>query len=192
MSNIDLERVIESEKKTIAISAEYKDIAILDMGGGGEGIIGKLYGKNVIAIDRSMDELNETNNESIKIAMDACDMKFVQNQFELATSFFTLMYMGEDEKAKVISEVYRVLKPEGVFEIWDTVLPKYDKGKKDIYILQLDIILPSETIHTGYGVFMNSFGQDDKSILAKLNEQGFKILLADIQPNGLFHIKCCK
>ena len=33
--------------------------SVLDIGGGGEGIIGRLYGKNVTAIDIRQEELDE-------------------------------------------------------------------------------------------------------------------------------------
>ncbi|MDH5201498.1 MAG: hypothetical protein OEW93_11465, partial [Candidatus Bathyarchaeota archaeon] len=47
---------------------------ILDIGGGGEGIIGKLNGRQVVSIDLSAGELEETDNESLKIVMDATDL----------------------------------------------------------------------------------------------------------------------
>jgi hypothetical protein len=46
---------------------------ILDIGGGGEGIIGKLNGTQVVAIDTSERELAETKNEALKVVMDATD-----------------------------------------------------------------------------------------------------------------------
>ena len=48
-----------------------KSLRFLDIGGGGEGIIGKLYGANVVAIDTRADELYETSNDALKIEMDA-------------------------------------------------------------------------------------------------------------------------
>jgi len=38
---------------------------ILEIGGGGEGIIGGLKGKQVIAIDRNEEKLEETKNEAL-------------------------------------------------------------------------------------------------------------------------------
>ena len=66
---------------------------ILDIGGGGEGIIGRLNGREVVAIDLSSEELEETENDALKIVMDATDLRFVPSTFAAATSFFTLLYV---------------------------------------------------------------------------------------------------
>ncbi|MFX1255363.1 MAG: hypothetical protein ACFFCZ_27420 [Promethearchaeota archaeon] len=50
-------------------------------------IIDKLNSRNVIAIDQSYKELEETENESRKILMDATDLKFLALSFEVAMSF---------------------------------------------------------------------------------------------------------
>lgn len=192
MSQINPKRFLESGKKHIILKEEYKNMLILDVGGGGEGVIGSLYGRNVIAIDRKLEELNETNNDSIKIIMDACDLKFTDNQFDVATLFYTLMYMNEKETLECISEVKRVLKPGGIFEIWDTYIPSYDGGDKDIFVLRLEINLPQETIDTGYGVFMSEKEQKLSNIKDVLIENGFKIKECNQYDNGLFNIKCEK
>ena len=44
---------------------------ILDIGGGGEGVIGKLHGKDVVAIDLKKEELLEAADGPLKIIMDA-------------------------------------------------------------------------------------------------------------------------
>src|SRR5512136_2785483 len=66
-----------TEMKTIVMKPVRTDGFILDVGGGGEGIIGKLNGKQVVSIDTSEEELEETKNESLKIVMDATDLKFI-------------------------------------------------------------------------------------------------------------------
>jgi len=49
---------------------------ILDIGGGGEGVIGQIKGKDVIAIDISKEELEETPDGPLKIVMDARELQF--------------------------------------------------------------------------------------------------------------------
>ena len=88
---------------------------ILDIGGGGEGIIGKLNGRQVVAIDIHEQELAETDDEALKIVMDATDLKFMPETFEAATSFFTMLYMDPETQEKAFSEVHRVLKGGGLF-----------------------------------------------------------------------------
>lgn len=83
---------------------------ILDLGGGEEGIIGKLNGNQVISIDKKIEELEEINNDSVKIVMDSCDLKFLSSSFDTVTSFFALMYIEDQYLPKIFSEAFRVLK----------------------------------------------------------------------------------
>lgn len=45
--------------------------SILDVGGGGEGVIGRLYGQSVTAIDNCREELDEAPCGCRKLVMDA-------------------------------------------------------------------------------------------------------------------------
>lgn len=76
-----------------------------------EGIIGKLNGRNAISIDLSF--LTRQDSDSLKILMDASDLKFLSCQFEVAAAFFTFMYIENDNHWKVFREVHRVLKGLG-------------------------------------------------------------------------------
>ncbi|MDI6638051.1 MAG: class I SAM-dependent methyltransferase [Bacillota bacterium] len=80
---------------------------ILDIGGGGESIIGKLKGNRVIVIDLKRDDLLEATNDALKIVMDARDMRFVEESFWRVTSSFTLMYVEPSDVAKVFRDAYR-------------------------------------------------------------------------------------
>jgi len=141
-----------------------KSLRFLDIGGGGEGIIGKLYGSNVVAIDKRADELYETSNNSLKIVMDAAQMGFLDNSFDVVSIFFTLLYMPADVKKAVLQESHRVLKDGGVLEIWDVFVPKYEQGEKDIFVADMEIVLPEETIKTQYGSAMSNAAQTDTQI----------------------------
>ena len=66
---------------------------ILDIGGGGEGVIGLLKGGQVIAIDISKRELEQAPDGPLKIVMDAAELKFLDSSFPVATFFYTLMYI---------------------------------------------------------------------------------------------------
>ena len=82
---------------------------ILDIGGGGEGIIGRLYTNHVISIDNRQDELDEAPDFCNKILMDATNLNFKENSFDVVTFFYSLMYMNEETKKKAIFESFRVL-----------------------------------------------------------------------------------
>ena len=64
---------------------------ILDIGGGGEGVIGRLKGQDVIAIDQRQEELEDAAEGPLKIVMDARELKFLNESFTTVTAFFSLM-----------------------------------------------------------------------------------------------------
>lgn len=144
----------ETEKQFIDISSVNFSGRILDVGGGGEGVISRKAGDIVVAIDRREEELIETPDVGLKIIMDACNLKFLSNSFENITAFYTLMYMNEQEVQLFLQEAYRVLKAGGLLWIWDSTLPSH--AAADIFVAQLDIKLSDELhISTGYGVAWN-------------------------------------
>ncbi len=124
---------------------------ILDIGGGGEGIIGKLNGKQVVAIDTRERELEETENEALKIVMDATDLKFLPKSFSLCTAFFSLMYIPKDKHFVVFQEIYKTLTENGRFMLWDVRIPKVKEEYKE-FIVPLRIQMFDEIVETGYGV----------------------------------------
>ena len=65
---------------------------ILDIGGGGEGVIGRLYTNQVVAIDIRQDELDEAPPGFEKILMDATHLKFSDNSFDHVTSFYLTLW----------------------------------------------------------------------------------------------------
>ena len=69
---------------------------ILDIGGGGEGVIGQLMGTQVVAIDRSAAELEEAAPGPLKIVMDASELRFLDASFSAGTAFFCLMYIRDE------------------------------------------------------------------------------------------------
>jgi ubiquinone/menaquinone biosynthesis C-methylase UbiE len=161
---------------------------ILDIGGGGEGVVGKLNGKGVVAIDLYPSELEETENEALKIVMDATDMKFVASSFEVATSFFTLLYVEREKQEKVFSEVHRVLKEKGVFLIWDVRIPVRVEGKP-FFMVRLEIELPDETVSTGYGVRLAQ--QDVEHFKELAARTGFDVV-GEWEKGEIFHLELVK
>jgi len=77
-----------TKTQTVKLSPIETDGFILDIGGGGEGIVGKLNGGQVVAIDISKRELLETQNEALKVIMDATELKFLPKSIDVCTSFF--------------------------------------------------------------------------------------------------------
>lgn len=175
------ERMYVVENQKITIEKDILGERILDIGGGGEGIIGLCYGNRVIAIDPRKDELEEASEGPLKIIMDARELSFLENSFDAVTSFFTLMYINNDDHKKVFNEIHRVLKDNGVFIIWDAKIPEYDGGTKDIFVIQLEIDTPVKTIKTGYGISRKDKNQDIEYFTSIGQEIGFKIIKEELE-----------
>lgn len=126
---------------------------VLDVGGGGEGIIGRMKPAQVVAIDLYKRELLESPPGPLKIIMDATDLKFLDGSFATVTAFYSLMYMKPETQAKVFAEVHRVLKPGGRWLIWEAVIPaSLDPSTKGV-VFRFTFQLPRENVTTGYGTF---------------------------------------
>jgi len=164
---------------------------VLDIGGGGEGFIGNIYGNHAVAIDIREDELLETDNDALKIVMDAKDMSFVDNSFDTVTLFYSLMYMKESIKEAVLKEAYRVMSNGGFLYIWDNEIPKYEGGSKDVYVSQLHVTYNNQLTTTGYGIGLDDQGQSMNHIIKALKTAGFKNIQESVV-NEHFKIKCRK
>jgi ubiquinone/menaquinone biosynthesis C-methylase UbiE len=124
---------------------------ILDIGGGGEGIIGLLKHQQVVAIDPSESELIGAPRGPLKIVMDAADMKFTDGSFDTATAFFSLMYMPPKTQQRVFAETHRILRPGGRFLIWDATIPTALDDRTEFVVFLFHFKLPRQTVTTGYG-----------------------------------------
>lgn len=192
--SIDTNKILETERITVTIVPKNlgDNERILDIGAGGEGIISKIYKEKVVAIDNRLDELNEIiETLSLKIVMDATKLDFINNQFERATAFFSFMYMSDLEIKSAVREVYRVLKDNGVFEIWDIEMPSISDTEKDTFIAQLDIKYEDKAVTTGYGVQLK-VEHNSSYISDLLIKSGFKIEQLVLNENGSFYIEVKK
>jgi len=108
--------------------------------------------------------------------MDATDLKFLDKSFYTVTSFFTLLYIPNKEKLdKIFSEIYRVLKSQGEFLIWDVIfeIPKNTSKKQIATYLKVD--MPDGTlIDTGYGTRMHA--QDISDFLELAKQHNFQVI----------------
>jgi ubiquinone/menaquinone biosynthesis C-methylase UbiE len=150
---------------------------ILDIGGGGEGIIGQFKGSNVVSIDFRKSELDEAleagDIESLKIIMDAKDLKFLDSTFDTITAFFSIMYMPKNDHKTIFKEVFRVLKEGGEFLIWDPIIPKKKDKKNELFAILMKVQVKNKEIITGYGTRWNK--EQDISYFIELTQKiGFK------------------
>lgn len=141
---------------------------ILDLGGGGEGIIGRVYGPQVIAIDTRQEELDEAPDGFEKQVMDARSLSFEDASFDHVTSFYTMMYISSSDHEQVLREARRVLRPGGSLHIWDAEIITARP-----FVIELDIDADGMPIHTGYGIYDEDAAQDAQSFEALCRRVGF-------------------
>lgn len=147
---------------------------ILDIGGGGEGVIGRLKGKQVVAIDPSRQELESAPEGPLKVIMDGLALKFLDNTFETATCFFTLMYLDPADRPRLFREVYRVLQAGGRFLVWDVILPPRSDLEKEVAAFLFLFKLPHEEVEAGYGARWYEQGFPMQAYIEMANEAGFE------------------
>lgn len=122
---------------------------ILDVGGGGEGVIGRLYPRQVVAIDHDEDELMDAPGDFERLLMDATKLTFPDAFFDAATFFYSLMFMTADEQRAALAEAARVLRPGGRLCVWDCA---FDRAYPEPFSVNLTIDLDGEILHTTYGI----------------------------------------
>jgi len=154
---------------------------ILDIGGGGEGIIGQMKPTQVVAVDLSRRELEEAPAGPLKIVMDATDLKFLDASFETATAFFSLMYMRPEVQQRVFAEVFRVLARGGRWIIWDAVIPRALENDTRGPVFRFRFQLPGKVVQTGYGTFWPEKPMDLNYYRRLASETGFEIARAEQQ-----------
>ena len=167
---------------------------VLDIGGGGEGVIGRLKPSQVVAIDLYKRELEESPAGPLKIVMDATDLKFLDASFDTVTAFYSLMYMRAEIQKKVFAEAARVLKTGGRWLIWDAVIPAAVDSDTKGPVFYFEFKLPRETVRTGYGTFWPPQPMDVAWYQALASEAGLKVASAKEQPGAFrtFHMELRK
>lgn len=168
---------------TIVLSRELTG-DILDLGGGGEGVIGRIYAGQVTAIDVSREELDEAPGACRKLVMDATAMTFPDASFDHVTSFYTLMYMTQEQQRLALLETARVLRPGGMLHIWDAAFPA---PYPESFLAELDIDAAGMPIRTTYGVIKLD-GQSSDSIAALAADAGL-VPAGRVEKAGHFRLR---
>lgn len=157
---------------------------ILDIGGGGEGVIGRLYGQNVTAIDNSQEELDEAPDTCTKVWMNAAALSFEDESFDHVTFFFSLMYMDGETQQEAIKEAARVVRKGGSVSIWDAEI---SSAYPNPFLLDLCIDMDGTVIDTTYGIVKRNAAQNAETFLSLCDACGL-VLISKERYGSLFSL----
>jgi ubiquinone/menaquinone biosynthesis C-methylase UbiE len=160
---------------------------ILDLGGGGAGVIGQLRGQQVTAVDLRQDELDESPPGPIKVVADARALPFPDGSFDAATAFFFLMYVAPADRGAVLKEAHRVLRPGGTLHVWDVAIPARTERTRRLFVVPVRAVLPHQTIRTAYGVPWKDREMSGDGIAQLARSVGFTVT-ALAQQGETFHL----
>jgi ubiquinone/menaquinone biosynthesis C-methylase UbiE len=144
---------IETSEQKIFLEHLGGEGLILDVGGGGEGLVSRIEGDRVCAVDIRLSEIREAQiheHSSNWFVADGRDLCFKDEVFDIVTLWFSLGYMSDwDIKHTVLEETYRVLKKNGRLSIMASQIPESCTS----VIFWGTFTLPDGVVSkTGYGV----------------------------------------
>jgi len=148
---------------------------ILDIGGGDEGLVSRIEGSKVCAVDIRLSEIREAQiygPPANWFVADGRNLCFQNDVFDVVTLWFSLGYMSDWAiKQSVLIEAHRVLDKKGKLWILASTIPKSCKR----FIFWGHFTLPDGSIsQTGYGV-RGGQGQTLDRIADLLESTGLKI-----------------
>lgn len=148
--------------------------SILDIGGGGDGIIGGIYGVDVTAIDLREEELAEMNPAfpCRRMVMDASDLSFEDASFDNVTAFYSFMFIDKEKHAPTVREALRVLRPGGLLHIWDAAIP----DTEDVVIVEVEVDAAGRIYTPTYGIRKPSPFQDAPYLRRLCESAGFHLV----------------
>ena len=186
-----VESEIETAIQKIGLSELHSDGPILDIGGGGEGLVSRIGGVKVCAVDIRLSEIREAQIHGPPanwFVGDGQALSFQDGAFDMVTLWFSLGYMSDwSIKTNVLQEAHRVLGEKGKLSILDSKVPK----SCERLTFWGHFTLPDGTVsQTGYGV---RGGQDQTldRMTKLLGSTGFKIQSQE-DNDAWFKIKAIK
>ena len=173
-----------SRKPEGKVFLERLEGSVVDIGAGGEGMIAKTCGKETVCVDISKREIGEARSRGAVanwVLCDACSMPFRNGTFDVATFFFSLMYIKTFErKHAAMVEAKRVLKSDGLLYLWDAAI----REKPDLNVVFVEANLPDgERIYTGYGVRGKNKEQTLELVSKLALEAGFTVTKTEAHNN---------
>lgn len=152
---------------------------VLDVGGGGEGLVSRIATERVCAVDIKFSEVLEAriyDPSSNWFVSDAQHLPFRNDLFDLVTFWFSLMFMRDDDtKRRALREAFRVLRHGGLLHIMASNI----SGDIDPFFFRAIFTLPDGTLSKiGYGV-RGGQEQTVTKMSMFVDEIGFEVELAE-------------
>ncbi|MFW9789448.1 MAG: class I SAM-dependent methyltransferase, partial [Candidatus Thorarchaeota archaeon] len=124
----ETENHIETDEQRIMLEQLEGEGLILDIGGGGEGLVSRIEGDRVCALDIRLSEIREAQihgQSSNWFVADGRNLCFKDETFDVVTLWFSLGYMSDwSTKKKVIEAAFRTLKRTGRISIMASRIPE--------------------------------------------------------------------
>ena len=172
----------ETPLQEIRLDRFPSDGLIIDVGGGGEGLLSRLEKDRVCVVDISLNKIREAQIYGALAqwaVSDGRNLCFRTGSFDIATLWFSLGYMRDwSTKGLVMKEIQRVLKPEGLLSILGAkiVCPERE------FLFRAQFTFPDGDVsQVGYRLAGNQ-DQSLKSTVRALEDCGLAVL--DRQDNG--------
>jgi ubiquinone/menaquinone biosynthesis C-methylase UbiE len=112
----------ETPTQTIELADIKFQDPILDIGGGGEGLVSRIAGDRVCLVDIQYSKIKEAQIHGLQSALivgDGGQLCFKDDSFNAVTIWFALAYIPDwTHKRKVIQEVTRVLREDGKLSLY--------------------------------------------------------------------------
>ena len=148
---------------------------VLDVAAGGSGTGPKILGRNIIALDISIEEIDSAVKEKAYaqwICADARKLPFKDNSIEFVITFIGLAYIhGRENKLKVLKEAYRTLKNDGSLLLAEPKIAENCRDYMGYFVVYKKGVLINETI---LGVSGENIMQTQKLLVELLQNAGFE------------------
>jgi ubiquinone/menaquinone biosynthesis C-methylase UbiE len=173
----DLILINESSFETPVQKIELKHLPrkgwIIDIGGGGEGLVSRIETSRVCAVDINLDRIREAmihGQVSQWILSDGRMLSVKDERFSAATMWFSLGYVRDwASKTQVMSEVARVLKQSGHISILGAKIVCSEVR----FVLRAHLHLPDGSVsQMSYGM-SGGQNQDIETVTKLLQETGY-------------------
>jgi ubiquinone/menaquinone biosynthesis C-methylase UbiE len=183
--------ILSSPTQRIELNELPKNRLILDIGGGGEGLVSRIGGRQIFAVDYRMSKILEArihNPPANWFVSDAQFLPFHRNSFDMATLWFSLGYMKDWAiKERVLSQAFEAIKKNGKLSI----LASRIDCKEKRFIFNALFALPDGTVtKVGYGVHGNQEQTLDR-VCSLLRKVGFVDLQTE-DSGWWFKILACR